>query len=110
MTFKEYDDFVKTTAIYPEDKKVIYPAFGLAGEVGEIMEKLKKIMRGGGDVQNMDNNNKEELKKEIGDVLWYLSAISRDLGFELEDVANRNLEKLSSRKDRGVIQGEGDNR
>lgn len=67
-------------------------------------------MRGGGDVQNMDNNNKEELKKEIGDVLWYLSAISRDLGFELEDVANRNLEKLSSRKDRGVIQGEGDNR
>ena len=110
MTFKEYDDFVKTTAIYPEDKKVIYPAFGLSGEVGEIMEKLKKIMRGGGDVQNMDNNNKEELKKEIGDVLWYLSAISRDLGFELEDVANRNLEKLSSRKDRGVIQGEDDNR
>lgn len=110
MTFKEYDDFIKTTAIYPKDKKVIYPAFGLAGEVGEIMEKLKKIMRGGGDVQNIDSENIEELKKELGDVIWYISAISSDLGFTLDDVINKNIEKLSSRKDRGVIHGEGDNR
>ena len=110
MTFKEYDDFAKTTAIYPEDKKVIYSAFGLAGEVGEIMEKLKKIITAGGDIQNMDNANKEEMKKELGDVIWYMSALSRDLGFNLEDIAKKNLEKLSSRKERGVIHGEGDNR
>lgn len=110
MTFQEYDDFAKTTAIYPEDKKIIYPAFGLAGEVGEIMEKIKKIMRNGEDIQNMDFENKEELKKELGDVVWYLSAISRDLGFNLEDVAQKNIEKLSSRKDRGVLHGSGDNR
>jgi len=110
MTFKEYDDFIKTTAIYPKDKAVVYPSFGLAGEVGEIMEKLKKIMRGGGELNNIDSDNKEELKKELGDVIWYISALSNDLGFSLEDVANKNIDKLKSRKDRGVIHGEGDNR
>lgn len=110
MTFKEYEDFAKTTAIYPEDKKVIYPAFGLSGEVGEIMEKLKKIMRGGGELSSISDENKEELKKELGDVLWYISALSGDLGISLSDIANKNIEKLKSRKERDVIHGEGDNR
>lgn len=110
MTFKEYEDFAKTTAIYPEDKKVIYPAFGLSGEVGEIMEKLKKIMRGGGELSSISDENKEEIKKELGDVLWYISAISNDLGISLSDIANKNIEKLKSRKERDVIHGEGDNR
>jgi len=97
-------------SIYPKYKALIYPAFGLAGEVGEIMEKLKKIITAGGEITNIDQEKKEEFKKELGDVLWYISALSNDLGFSLEDVANKNIDKLKSRKDRGVIHGEGDNR
>ncbi len=110
MTFKEYEDFARTTAIYPRDKKIIYPAFGLAGEVGEIMEKFKKIMRGGGELDSIEEEKLQDLKKEIGDVLWYLSALSNDLGFTLEEVAEKNLEKLKSRQERGVVHGNGDNR
>jgi NTP pyrophosphatase (non-canonical NTP hydrolase) len=104
MTFKNYQELAKTTAIYPQNAKVFYPALGLAGETGEICEKVKKHLRDGREL------DKEDLKKELGDVLWYLSAISSDLGIDLEDVAVTNYEKLKSRMERNVLHGSGDNR
>ena len=104
MKFNDYQALAKTTAIYPENAKVFYPCLGLAGEVGEVCEKIKKHVRDGREL------DKEELKKELGDVLWYLSALSSDLGIELEDVAVTNYNKLKSRMERNVISGSGDNR
>ena len=103
MRFNEYQEEASKTAIYPEQYKIVYPALGLAGEAGEVAEKVKKHIRDG--VLNV-----EDLKKELGDVLWYLAAIASDLGLSLDDVAESNLQKLRSRQARGVIGGSGDNR
>ena len=103
MRFYEYQEEASKTAIYPEQYKIVYPALGLAGEAGEVAEKVKKHIRDG--VLNV-----EDLKKELGDVLWYLAAIASDLGLNLDDVAESNLQKLRSRQARGVIGGNGDNR
>jgi NTP pyrophosphatase (non-canonical NTP hydrolase) len=104
MDFKTYQDLAKTTAIYPEQARIFYPCLGLAGETGEICEKVKKHVRDG---RQLD---KEDLKKELGDVLWYISALASDLDISLEDVAVSNYEKLKSRQERNVLQGSGDNR
>lgn len=118
MTFEEYQDKAASTALYPtcfvegedEDNDVawVYPAFGLVGETGELIEKLKKIIR---------NNNGEirpeqyeDLEKELGDVLWYLSALCSELGLDLDEVAEKNIKKLQYRMERDVIKSEGDNR
>lgn len=108
MTLNDYQAAAIVTAQYPENMKVLYPILGLCGEAGEVAEKVKKVYRDKGGVFTPEA--KEELKKEIGDVLWYISTISRDLGFTLEEVAQANIEKLTSRKQRGVIHGNGDNR
>lgn len=104
MNFKEYQELAKQTAIYPESARIFYPCLGLAGEVGEVCEKIKKHVRDG---RSLDV---EELKKELGDVLWYVSAIASDLGIDLEDVATTNYEKLKSRQERNALKGSGDNR
>jgi NTP pyrophosphatase (non-canonical NTP hydrolase) len=78
--------------------------FGLIGEVGEISEKLKKILRDGKEL------DLENMKKELGDVLWYLTALAEDFALTLEDIAYTNVNKLESRAQRGVISGSGDNR
>lgn len=106
MNFKEYQENTKKTAIYPKnmDGSYYYPALGLAGEVGELLNKIKKIAR---DKKSPDI---EDLKGELGDVLWYLSQLSNEFGIDLEEVADSNIKKLTSRKDRGVISGSGDNR
>lgn len=104
MEFKTYQELAKTTAIYPDSAKIFYPCLGLAGEVGEVCEKVKKHIR---DDRELD---KQDLKKELGDVLWYLSALASDLGIELEDVAQTNYEKLKSRQERNVLRGSGDER
>jgi NTP pyrophosphatase (non-canonical NTP hydrolase) len=103
MTFNEYQEKASKTAIYSEQFKLIYPALGLAGEAGEVAEKVKKLIRDG-------TLQVEDLKKELGDVLWYVSALASDLQINLDDVANTNIEKLQSRQARGVIGGNGDNR
>lgn len=104
LSVAEYIEFVKGMKVYPEKYAVIYPALGLAGEAGEIAEKVKKSLRGDKPLQN------EEVVKELGDVLWYITSMADDLGFSLQDVINKNVEKLSSRKERGVVKGDGDNR
>lgn len=92
----------------PMDHPLVYPTMGLLNEAGELAGKVKKLFR---DKQGVITDaDREALKGEIGDVLWYLTQICTNLDLSLEDVANANLEKLLSRLERGVIQGDGDNR
>ena len=88
--------------------KVVYPVIGLAGETGEVAEKVKKTIRDNG--ADFDQERTAEIVKELGDVLWYVANIAADLGTTLEEVAARNIEKLRSRADRDRLHGSGDNR
>lgn len=110
MNFDEYQKQALTTASTTNDefKDMMHWVLGVTGEAGEIAEKFKKIIRDKNGV--ISDEDKNELTKEIGDVLWYLSVLANQLGLSFEDVATKNLEKLKSRKNRGVISGSGDNR
>lgn len=108
MKVNDYQAAALTTAIYPEDKRIIYPALGMCGEAGEVADKVKKVIRD--NAQNFTAEKKREIAKEIGDVLWYCAVLSHDLGFTLEDVTQMNIDKLQSRKERGMLSGSGDNR
>ena len=101
--FREYQRKAVSFAIYPATHKVLYPALGLCGETGEVAEKVKKQVRDG-------VFNRHEVAKELGDVLWYLANICNDIGYNLDEVADINIEKLTSRKNRNKIKGSGDNR
>jgi NTP pyrophosphatase (non-canonical NTP hydrolase) len=81
---------------------------GLVGESGEVAEKFKKIVRDKDGI--ISDEDKAELVKELGDILWYINAVSNLLGVTLDEVASRNLEKVLSRKARGATHGSGDNR
>lgn len=107
MEFSEYQEKAKETAIYPKtEPSWIYPLLGLAGESGEIFEKLKKVIRD--DNGKISEEKLQLLKKELGDVLWYLSTLSTELGLKFDDVAKDNINKLASRKERDVLKGSGD--
>lgn len=106
--FGNYQSESRKTAIYPERYKVVYPSLGLAGEAGEVCEKIKKVFRDkDGKFEKEDIMN---LYKEIGDVLWYLSNLCTDLDMSLGLAASMNLAKLQSRQKRGKLQGSGDDR
>ena len=109
MDFKEYQIESRETAIYPNrGNNFIYPTLGLAGEAGEVAEKIKKVLRDKNGI--IDEETKVLIQKELGDVLWYVAQIASEIGLDLDDVAKGNIEKLQSRKERGVLQGNGDNR
>jgi NTP pyrophosphatase (non-canonical NTP hydrolase) len=108
MTLNEYQERAIKTAIYGAGHAIVYPTLGLAGEAGEVADKVKKVLRDNDGV--FSEEIKAGLAKEIGDVLWYCAALSRDLGFTLEEISAMNLEKLNSRKERNVIAGSGDDR
>ncbi len=103
VDFKSYQDMASDTAVYKAEHAVIYPALGLAAEAGEVANKVKKIIRDG-------TFNREAIADELGDCLWYIAALCRDLNFDMTDLAQRNLTKLNSRMERGTIQGSGDKR
>jgi NTP pyrophosphatase (non-canonical NTP hydrolase) len=106
MNINTYQQEAAKTAIY--SNKLIYPTLGLAGEAGEIANKVKKILRdNSGELQE---DVRQNLISELGDVLWYVAALATDLKTELSEVAKKNIEKLNSRKNRGAIGGSGDNR
>lgn len=109
MTFNEYQQYVNSMKIYPSTYRVVYPALGLAGEAGEIAEKVKKWIRDEG-AQAMTDDRAEAILSELGDPLWYIAALASDMGYTLQQVVDANVAKLSSRKDRGVLQGSGDSR
>ena len=109
MNFDEYQKLASTTAIYPRvGNNIYYPALALAGESGEVCDKISKIMRDHDDI--ITDKIKLELEKELGDVLWNLSQLATELDLSLDDIATNNLRKLKSRKDRNKLQGSGDNR
>lgn len=108
-SFNEYQDFVRSMKAYPEAYAVVYPALGLAGESGEIAEKVKKWIRDEGGAV-ISNERKEAILLELGDPLWYIASLADDLGYTLQDVVSANISKLTSRKERGVLKGDGDNR
>lgn len=116
MTLNDYQKAALETAVYPAEFNTLYPALGMAGEAGEVADKVKKIIR---DTQitrneqgaiNIEPQKATEIAKEVGDVLWYCATIAHDLGYSLENIAQMNIEKLQSRKARGVLGGSGDNR
>ena len=107
MNFNEYQEMAKTTAIYDKKQQILYPALGLAGEAGEVANKVKKLIRDG---YEKNKDYRTEISAEIGDVLWYCAVLADDIGCDLQTIANNNLVKLKDRLDRGVIGGNGDNR
>ncbi len=109
LTFKEYQQRAGDTAKYPDvGQNFVYPTLGLAGEAGEVAEKVKKVLRDHGG--RFDAGEVAAIKKELGDVLWYVAQLAAELGLDLEEVAAENLAKLASRKTRGQLSGSGDNR
>ncbi|MEK7636895.1 MAG: nucleoside triphosphate pyrophosphohydrolase family protein [Patescibacteria group bacterium] len=109
MTFDEYQRESKKTAIYPSwGNNFIYPSLGLTSEAGEVAGKVKKIVRDKGGIA--DEQTKQEIGKELGDTLWYLSQLATELGLSLSTLAEQNLAKLQSRQKRRTLHGDGDNR
>ena len=104
VTFGEYQEKARETAIYDPVHSITYPLLGLVGEVGEFANKYKKVLRDGREF------DREDMASELGDILWYLSNLAYDAGLGLDYIANHNLEKLFDRKERGVLGGSGDNR
>lgn len=103
----DYQEQAIKTAVYPEQYKILYPALGL-GEAGEVQNKVKKIYRDNGGQWSAENRVK--VAEELGDLLWYIAVMARDLDVSLGYIAAQNLEKLASRQERGVLGGSGDNR
>lgn len=109
MNFNEYQKLSRKTAIYPSaGSNWTYPVLGLSGEAGEVAEKFKKIIRDSNGI--VTEEHKASIQKELGDVLWYVAQIASELDLDLDAIAAKNIEKLYSRLERGVIQGSGDNR
>ncbi len=108
MTLDEYQAIARQTALYPDDQRITYPALGLASEAGEVAGKVKKVLRDqGGD---FNQAQREAIRDELGDVLWYVAVLSAEVGFTLDEVAGRNASKLKARMEKGTIRGEGDHR
>jgi len=108
MELNEYQKQALSTAVYPLDSEIIYPALGLCGEAGEVAEKIKKVLRDGGSFTNP--KTVVAIAKELGDVLFYIAAIADNLGLTMDDVGNINLEKLRMRRKANTLKGNGDDR
>ncbi len=106
MIMDSYQRVARKTVIYPRKQMIIYPALGLAGEAGEVCEKVKKYLRQDYDLDEL----KEIVEDELGDVLWYIANLATDLGLSLDNLAAKNLAKLHDRQNRNVLQGDGDDR
>ena len=106
ISASDYQKQAKETAIFPPATALEYLTLGLVGEAGEIANKVKKIIRD----KLPPENWKHDLPSEIGDVLWYCAVLADYLDYDLGKIMENNLEKLHSRKKRGVLGGSGDNR
>jgi NTP pyrophosphatase (non-canonical NTP hydrolase) len=109
LDFARYQSRARDTARYPQvGSNPIYPTLGLCGEAGEVADKVKKVIRDRDGV--FDDAVRDDLRLELGDVLWYVAQLCSELNLELADVAQANLDKLASRAARNVIAGSGDRR
>lgn len=109
MDLQTYQQRSRATARYPDaGRNTTYPTLGLCGEAGEVADKIKKVMRDRGGI--VDAQARDDLRLELGDVLWYLAQLATELELDLADIAEANLSKLASRAARNVIGGSGDRR
>ncbi len=105
MTFNEYQQRAHALAFYPKEQGLMYTVLKLAGEAGEVAEKLGKAIRDG-----EPKDFRGQMAKELGDVLWYVQEIGLHMEYTLEELAVLNITKLEDRQVRGVLGGSGDNR
>jgi NTP pyrophosphatase (non-canonical NTP hydrolase) len=109
MDFDRYQEFAIVSAIYNQAQhSIVYPAIGLGNEAGEVLGKIKKVLRDNSGV--FGTSEKAAIIDEMGDVLWYLAALARDLDTTLNNIALANIIKLEDRRKRNVIGGSGDKR
>ena len=113
VNFAMYQERTEDTAVYPEagsgsTAALQYAALGLNGESGEVANKVKKIARDDGGKLTIEKMM--ALQKELGDVLWYVAAMCREIGVTMEEVATFNILNLAGRQERGTLKGDGDNR
>ncbi len=108
MNVNEYQEKAVATAIYPDTHRITYPALGMAGEAGEVANKVKKIIRDGH--KGLSEDWEQQLASEIGDVMWYCAALARDLDMSLSTIMAANIDKLKARQEKGTLAGSGDKR
>ena len=110
MSFDDYQKKAIVTNLRKDDqfKELMQQVLGLADESGEVLGKVKKWIRD--DNADFEKLDRENLKKELGDILWYIAVVADDLGLSLDNIASYNIEKLASRQKRGKITGSGDDR
>ncbi len=119
MTIKEYQTIIEKTAVYPKEIGLAYCAMGLTGEAGEVSDKIKKLYRDR-DLLNKSFETmattdeyveiRNGLKKELGDVMWYVTAMANEINLSLESIMQANYDKLIKRRDTNTLHGSGDNR
>ena len=109
MGFNDYQEYVCDLAVYPnKGSNYIYPALGIGGEAGECCDRIKKAQRDDGGV--ITDETKALMKKELGDLMWYIAAEAMELEMTLEEIVRTNINKLRDRRERDVLRGSGDNR
>lgn len=111
--FDVYQSAVEDLKIYPKGYAILYPVLGLNGEAGEVAEKVKKYLRDDGEAitsNGISDERREAIAKELGDVLWYLTATASDIGYDLYEIATLNLQKMFDRVENNTVRGEGDDR
>lgn len=109
VDFEAYQRTSRKTAVYPDlGKNMVFPALGLAGETGEVAEKIKKVWRDRGG--HPTREDRQAIAKEMGDVLWYVAQLATELHISLHEIAVRNLAKISGRQRTGSVHGSGDDR
>ena len=117
MILAKYQEVIKKTAIYPKAIGIGYCALGLSGEAGEIANKVKKLYRDDNlallserQKNALIASKKDDLKAELGDVLWYVTALAQEFDLNLDEIMEYNMKKLLDRRERNVLGGSGDNR
>jgi len=111
LNILDYQKWTDTTAIYPTESEleaINYVILGLVGEAGEVANKFKKVIRDSGGI--IENDQRKKIIDEASDVLWYLTRLCSELGYDLEDLADYNYQKLEDRRDRNSLSGSGDSR
>jgi len=117
MNFKDYQKIIEETAIFPKEIGIAYCAMGLTGEAGEVADKIKKLYRDK-EFNTLDkvgrmiviDEERHAIAKELGDVLWYITALANEFGLSLEEIAQMNYDKLIKRRKTNTLHGSGDNR
>jgi NTP pyrophosphatase (non-canonical NTP hydrolase) len=109
MLLSDYQARSRATAVYPDaGANLLYPTLGLCGEAGEVAEKIKKMVRDDGGV--LSDDRRAALAKELGDVMWYVAQVATEADLDLDQIAEANISKLMSRRERGMLSGSGDDR